>query len=153
MLSFYGILILSKYPCKFYEHIFPGSRMGRSIVFCEALINGQPTLVSTVHLESMDNTQVRIDQMKVSFPILSLFPNSFIMGDFNFHSTWKEQKVINEHNFDDVLLTLNQGKESFTMPACSDFPPWRPDKILNNKSSAWRCKQINIIGGFNIPSF
>ncbi len=56
--------------------------------------------------------------MNVSFPILSLFPNSFMMGDFNFHSTWKEQKVIDENNFDDNFLTLNQGKESFTMPVC-----------------------------------
>jgi endonuclease/exonuclease/phosphatase family metal-dependent hydrolase len=61
MLTFYGVLILSKYPCKCYEHLFPVSRMGRSIVFCEALINGEPILVSTVHLESLDNTEIRID--------------------------------------------------------------------------------------------
>lgn len=91
--------------------------------------------------------------MNVSFPILSLFPNSFMMGDFNFHSTWKEQKVIDENNFDDNFLTFNQGKESFTMPVCNEWDAWRPDKILTNKSSAWLCKQINIIGGFNIPSF
>ena len=30
--------------------------------------------------------------MKVSFPILEKFSNSFMMGDFNFHSTWPEQK-------------------------------------------------------------
>ena len=78
--------------------------------------------------------------MGVSFPILNKFPNSFMMGDFNFHSTWEEQKVITENNFDDVYLTLNHGKESFTMPDCGNFPPWRPDKIINNKSSKWECK-------------
>ena len=73
--------------------------------------------------------------MKVSFPILDKFSNSFMMGDFNFHSTWPEQKVIDENNFEDVFLALNSGIESFTMPECGHFPPWRPDKILSNKSS------------------
>lgn len=149
MLSFYGVIILSKYPCKFYEHLFPISRMGRSIVFCETLINGEPILVSTVHLESLENPEVRINQMNLSFPILKHFNNSFIMGDFNFHSTWPEQKVIDENNFDDVFLTLNSGKEALTFPS----EGVRLDKIVCNKTGKWKGEQIYIIGGFSIPSF
>lgn len=33
------------------------------------------------------------------------------------------------------------------------FSPWRPDKILANKSSNWIPKSIDIIGRFPIPSF
>ena len=63
MFTFYGVLIMSKWPCKFYEREFVYSRMGRSILLCEALINDKPFIVSTVHLESLDNAKVRRDQL------------------------------------------------------------------------------------------
>ena len=72
--------------------------------------------------------------MAISFPILKQVNDSFIMGDFNFHSTWPEQKCI-DSDFDDIYLTFNQGQESFTMPPSGNFPAWRPDKILSRKCS------------------
>ena len=76
-----------------------------------------------------------------------------IMGDFNFDSSWKSEQACIDSSFDDIFVTLNQGKEIFTMPASESFPPWRPDKIIVNKSSLWTPTSINIINRFPTPSF
>ena len=51
----YGVLILSRFPCKFYEMPL-NSKMGRSMLICQPIINygyeNLPTAVATVHLES-----------------------------------------------------------------------------------------------------
>lgn len=55
----YGVLILSKWPCKFFERPYSQSRMGRSLLVCETVINNQPIVVATSHFESLDNPKVR----------------------------------------------------------------------------------------------
>lgn len=56
----YGVLILSKFPCHFFEMPFP-TLMGRSLLIAEPIggINNQQLLVGTVHLESSDNAEQR----------------------------------------------------------------------------------------------
>lgn len=128
--------------------------MGRSILLCEALINDKPFIVSTVHLESLDNAKVRRDQLLESFRLLTCVNDSFIVGDFNFHSTWTaEHTTITESNFTDVYLDLSGDQEGFTMPRTPYFPEWRPDKILASKSSSWKASLISTFGMFSIPSF
>ena len=57
--AFYKVLILSKWPCKFYETPFKHSHMGRSLLICETTINNQPLLVATSHFESLNQAKVR----------------------------------------------------------------------------------------------
>lgn len=78
--------------------------------------------------------------------------NSFLLGDFNFDSSWKEQDNI-DPEYDDIYLSLNGNKETFTMPKNPFFPSWRPDKIVVNKNSSWKASNIAIFGKFSIPSF
>ena len=66
--------------------------MGRSLLLCETMINGQPLIVGTVHLESLSNAVQRKKQMDIAFPVLKAIDNSFLMGDFNFNSTWKNEQ-------------------------------------------------------------
>ena len=56
----YGVLILSRFACNFFEVPFQTS-MGRSLLIAEPIggINGKPLLVGTAHLESSDNGDVR----------------------------------------------------------------------------------------------
>ncbi|CDW71855.1 UNKNOWN [Stylonychia lemnae] len=148
----YGVLIMSKWPCKFYEAKFP-TNMGRSLLLCETIINDKPVIVSTAHFESLGNGPIRKQQLEISFPILSIVDDAFLMGDFNFNSTWKLEQANISKDFDDVFLTLNNGVESFTMQKTPRFSAWRPDKILAKKSSKWKAEFIQRIGLFCIPSF
>jgi hypothetical protein len=90
--------------------------------------------------------------MDISFSILKLFNNSMLMGDYNFDSSWKNEQACIDPSFDDIYLTLNQGLESFTMPASGRFGRSRLDKIVVNKSSSCKPESISIIGRFPIPS-
>jgi len=110
MYTWYGVMILSKWPCKFYQYNFnQQSRMGRSLLIAETIINGEPFVVSTVHLESMASAPYRKAQMDISFSILKLFNNSLLMGDYNFDSSWKNEQACIDPGFDDIYLTLNHG--------------------------------------------
>ena len=110
MYTWYGVMILSKWPCKFYQYNFgENSRMGRSLLIAETIINGERFVVSTAHLESMNSAQYRKAQMEISFSILKLFNNSMLMGDYNFDSSWKNEQACIDTGFDDIFLTLNHG--------------------------------------------
>ena len=65
--------------------------MGRSLLLCETQINGKPLIISTVHLESLENADIRKMQMEIAFPIVKTVDDSMMMGDFNFDSSWKEE--------------------------------------------------------------
>jgi endonuclease/exonuclease/phosphatase family metal-dependent hydrolase len=62
--------------------------MGRSLLLAETIINGEPIIVATSHLESLESPEERKLQMDTAFPLLKTVDNSFIMGDFNFDSSW-----------------------------------------------------------------
>jgi hypothetical protein len=49
-IDFCGVLILSKYPCWFYERILP-TQEGSSLLFAEPIngINGQPVVIAMAH--------------------------------------------------------------------------------------------------------
>ena len=76
----------------------------------------------------------------VAFPILKHVDNSFMLGDFNFHSGWKAEQAGIDPEYDDIYLTLNNGVESFTMAKTPSFDACRLDKILARKSSSWKAK-------------
>jgi endonuclease/exonuclease/phosphatase family metal-dependent hydrolase len=91
--------------------------------------------------------------MATAFETIKLSKNAFLMGDFNFDSSWKSEQASIDPEFEDIFLTLNKNVESPTMPPTPDFPAWRPDKILSRRSSQWKPSSIDIIGKFYIPSF
>jgi len=148
----YGVLVLTKWPCQFYQREFP-SLMGRTLLICETLINQRPLAIATVHLESLNNATYRAEQMKIAFEVLNSYQDAMLMGDFNFDSSWTKEQAQIDKNFEDVFLALNQGVETFTMPKTPSFAAWRPDKILLKKDSPWKAKHISVLGRFSIPSF
>ena len=50
--GFYGTIIISKYPCKFYEKTFIDSNQGRALILAESNFD-VPLIVSTAHFESV----------------------------------------------------------------------------------------------------
>ena len=60
-------MIISKYPCKFYERNF-ASTMGRTLIIAEPCMPVN-FLVGCVHFESLDMPQYRKEQMEVTFDL------------------------------------------------------------------------------------
>ena len=65
----YGTMILSKFPCVFYQSEFE-SYMERKLILAEALLPCH-LILATSHFESMNTTKVRIKQLEQTFKILN----------------------------------------------------------------------------------
>lgn len=90
----YGVVILSKIPMKHLTiHTLP-TNMGRRFLMCELEVSGCTIHIGTVHLESMQNTQIRLQQLERIQSITQSFSNVFILGDFNFHVQSTENRFI-----------------------------------------------------------
>ena len=62
--------------------------------------------------------------------LLKEHPNSVIVGDYNFDSSWKaEESVITDNGFEDIVHKFIDCKKE-TMLKTPRFPAWRPDKIV-----------------------
>lgn len=129
----YGVLMMSKFKVDaFHNFAFPESGMGRSLLCSVFQLEGKESkfAITTSHLESLDyNSNSRIEQMRLSFEILSTFKHSVICGDFNFSSEWLENSHI-PSDFIDIWPHLHPEESGFTMPECGRFSAWRPDRIL-----------------------
>ena len=58
----YGTMIISKYPCVFFECDFPTSRMGRKLILAEAYLPFH-LIVATSHFESLNKQRERCSQL------------------------------------------------------------------------------------------
>ena len=79
----YGVLLLSKYPTKFYRMKYKKTMMGRDLLFAQLSFNGSKFIVATSHLESQKNASTRKAQMLQVEQVLENQQKIF-MGDFNF---------------------------------------------------------------------
>ena len=96
----YDVLMLTKTYSTFYKVNF-SSNMGRNLLLTEVFLpNSNKTgkldnlLISTSHLESLNNPHYRKNQLESSFEILNKSNYAFMMGDFNFDETcsmWKNE--------------------------------------------------------------
>lgn len=147
----YDVLILSKYFTKFSLKEFPPN-MRRKLLIGEYLFNGKETIyLATSHFESLNSAKTRQEQLKITFQILNENKLNFLMGDFNLDSSWEiEEKNIDKSYKDSWILhcekyNINQ-TEGLTMPKDSQFPEWRPDRILfRNDDSKLKMENFEII--------
>jgi len=146
----YTNLIISKHPCVFFVKPFP-TKMGRSLIFAELIINGIPTVVGTVHLESLGNGQLRQTQLDLCFSEFKNFELAFLMGDFNFDWESENKNIIPEYA--DMWRILYPDDPGYTMPRTPDFLAWRPDRILVKRSKLCRGLTIERIGMDPIPKY
>ncbi len=82
----YGVLMLTRQQCYFYEKKFSETGMSRSLLIGEPL--GNDFVVATAHFESLGFPRKRKSQMNESFEILKAtgIPNTITVGDYNFDS-------------------------------------------------------------------
>ena len=93
----YGSIIISKYPCEFYECKF-NSFMHRSLILAEACVPFH-LIVATSHFESLNNAALRCEQLETTFQVLKAAQgeefagHSVLVGDFNFHMLNTEERL------------------------------------------------------------
>ena len=112
----YGVLMLTRQQCYFYEKKFSDTGMSRSLLIGEPL--GNDFAVTTAHFESLGFPKKRKSQMDESFEILkaSGVPNTITVGDYNFDSRTKEEEsVLTDSGMEDVVHTFHS-RDAFTMP-------------------------------------
>jgi tyrosyl-DNA phosphodiesterase 2 len=146
----YDVIILSKYQTIFYTIDFP-SNMGRNLLLTTLQLNDKEEIViATSHFESLQNEKYRKIQLVKTFEVLNSYSYSFLMGDFNFDPSWKEQENIDPNFVDSWKLHCegNNIEESsgFTMPANNYFSAWRPDRILFTPKESIKLNKFEIIG-------
>jgi len=137
----YGVMILSKHPCWFFDHRYKSSRMGRTLLVAEPIngINGHNILVANSHFESLNEPVERKIQMETAFDRLKRGKEVILCGDFNFDNSWKhESEVFQNNNYVDTFnkFVPEHGQDSFTMFKSPRYSAWRPDKILYRSVNA-----------------
>ena len=103
-----GLAILSRLPLKItqrYERL--PSMMNRGLLYLMLELNEQFLCIANVHLESMmDDTAMRIKQLKAVFKHLSYCDDIILSGDFNFGKGEPEEAILAKE-FKDTWLQLN----------------------------------------------
>jgi len=155
----YDVLILSKFNVNFFSMAFE-SRMGRNLLLTEINhsfdnINYSNIIIATSHFESLNNAKLRKQQLETSFEILNNSETAFLMGDFNFDSSWKNEEVNIDKNFNDCWFNFRDknnlnDEDRYTMPKSNHFPAWRPDRILYKNDKFLELEYFEIIGNNQI---
>ena len=126
MMWMYIVDIICLNKCQFFKMDWP-TNMERFLLYAKLLVNGLPTVVGTVHLESLENESVRKKQLDMTYKEFENYKIAFIMGDFNFveepidrspiHSDdyrIKDQfEIIKKKLFSFVKNLLNLGLQKF----------------------------------------
>jgi tyrosyl-DNA phosphodiesterase 2 len=152
----YGVIILSKLPIHDWEFFpLPGA-MGRSLVTARAELNQTSIMFATVHLESQtQSAPTRAKQLARIFPLLGTEHHVILTGDFNFCSTWDENRNL-DPTYQDVWSALHQTEPGFTedtdrntmrMLYTGKQKQVRFDRILlRSEQPGWQAESIQLIG-------
>jgi len=144
----YGVMILSKIPCKFYTVELP-TEMDRLLLMAEMMIHGKKAVFETVHLESLkpeDNSSFRKRQLQICYEVNKEYEIAVLMGDFNFDRA--EEEVFIAEEYDDVWKKLwdLQKEPGYTMPKRDVYRAWRPDRVLARKGDSVTAEEGSVVG-------
>lgn len=152
----YGSLLLFRHPPRKLTWHQLESQMGRALVLGVFKLNGIDTALATVHLESLRfSAPVRTRQLRYIFAELAAFDQVFFMGDFNFCSSWAENKNIDSAYLDvwPAIRPSNKGYTEDTSVNIMRLNEKREEKgvrfdriLLRSKDKVWRPISIEILG-------
>jgi tyrosyl-DNA phosphodiesterase 2 len=88
----YGNLILSSSPLREVETHTLLSDMDRKAVVGHTTVAGLDWAIASLHLDSFEEAaEIRGRQLKQVVGLMAPFPNTVLLGDFNFCSSWKQE--------------------------------------------------------------
>ena len=152
----YGVIILSKLPIRSWEFLPLPSTMGRSLVTARAELSQKSIMVASVHLESKTQAApTRTKQLARVFSLLDAEPNVILTGDFNFCSTWDENRQL-DPTYQDVWSVLHPADSGFSedtdrntmrLHFTGKRKQVRFDRILlRSEESGWQAESIQLTG-------
>jgi len=109
-----GLLVLTKTEKVQQQYMDLPSHMSRGLLQVIAKIDGVQVCIVTVHLDSMLNdTELRINQLKVVTQQTSKCNNLILLGDFNYGDGEAENNAINS-DYKDVWKQLRPNYRGYT---------------------------------------
>jgi len=109
-----GLVILTKSKILEQAYYDLPSTMGRGMLYAVINIDGTSVCIATSHLESrLEDTNLRIKQLKIIFEKTSSCNNLILLGDLNFGDGEPENEVI-DSTYLDVWKTLKGDKLGYT---------------------------------------
>lgn len=120
----YGVAILSKSPIDNVIILPLVSKMNRK--FLGISVNNQ-VIISTVHLESLDNEDIRRTQLKKILSQMNKYPVTILTGDFNMKSSENFLLTIDYTMYSEFLTYNGQSNK---MVNSSKYPPQPFDRFL-----------------------
>jgi tyrosyl-DNA phosphodiesterase 2 len=151
----YGVLILSRLAPAAITLLPLPSIMGRHLLVWETQVNGSPLHITTVHLESgQESAAARGAQLSLIFDALREVPNAVITGDFNFCASWTEENDRLDPAYQDVWARLRPDDPGYTEDTAVNRMLYgikgkhkhvRFDRVLL-KGSGWRAESIDLLG-------
>jgi tyrosyl-DNA phosphodiesterase 2 len=157
LLEPYNIVMLSKFPIRFYHLTFP-TNQNRYLIIGEIKIKtqeiSQSLIFSTSHFESLENNaDFRKDQISRTFKVLNEFKNSFLLADFNIDDKINKNEL---DNFDTLYIDswkfwMQKNKnlkeeDGLTYYEDKSQPSQRLDRIFYGNYSDFELKNFEIIG-------
>lgn len=152
----YGVLLLSRLPIREVRLMELPSEMGRALVIADVETHRGMLRIGTVHLESLKpNAAIRARQLSLIFPELKKAPQSLLMGDFNFCSTWEENDQL-DPSFSDVWQQLRPAEPGYTEDTDINLMTYndkgkekrvRFDRILlHSAEKGWQPSNVRLLG-------
>jgi tyrosyl-DNA phosphodiesterase 2 len=113
--SDYGVLLLSRLPVLGFEfHDLP-TTMSRKLLLGRVKTGAGDLAVCSLHLESLQEFGLyREEQLEEIFRILEPEENAILLGDFNFCSSWEENRRIDER-YSDLWPLLHPDDPGWTV--------------------------------------
>eukprot|EP00698_Gefionella_okellyi_P017359 TRINITY_DN505_c0_g2_i2.p4 TRINITY_DN505_c0_g2~~TRINITY_DN505_c0_g2_i2.p4 ORF type:complete len:171 (+),score=36.22 TRINITY_DN505_c0_g2_i2:629-1141(+) len=114
----YGVIIMSRIPMDRAFLRYMPSNMGRSLLVADFTINGRKVRVSTVHLESLNNQEIRLLQLQTALPLFTEehCDDVFFMGDMNFADRCREEQMLPAAGLADTWQLLHGTEPMTTLP-------------------------------------
>jgi len=153
----YGVIFLSRFPIKKLSICELPSDMERIFLVAELGINQESMSISTVHLESMEQSaDLRAEQLGAIFPLLANSDSSVLMGDLNFCSSAENENRNIDATYCDSWEIMRPGEPGYTMDSSTNRMLSintarenlsRIDRILfRQQDSKWALKKITLLG-------
>ena len=122
------------------------------------LVKVPQLVIGTVHLESLANPRMRVEQLKICARVLAPFPDAMLVGDFNFdsernfkapHEPLENAALAVLEGFTDLWPSLRPepGKtfDSTLNPYIEQYEQMRYDRVMV-KLAGWRPEDIRMVG-------
>eukprot|EP01065_Artemidia_motanka_P036586 TRINITY_DN44555_c0_g1_i1.p1 TRINITY_DN44555_c0_g1~~TRINITY_DN44555_c0_g1_i1.p1 ORF type:complete len:408 (+),score=103.48 TRINITY_DN44555_c0_g1_i1:50-1225(+) len=129
-------------------HTLPTTMHRRVVVTRLPLSASMCVSIATVHLESLDNTRVRCEQLRLIQPLLD--PPAVLCGDMNFPEGALEEKLI-PPSVADAWREVGEG-DGATMPADDvSGKPERIDRVFVTRCAELVPERLERLGTAGIP--